>query len=73
MTKLLEQVIEKVHKLPPDRQDEIAEVIAMIADGECTYTPEQIEKMERGYRQTEAGEFAPEEKITALLDKYRTI
>ena len=73
MTKLLEQAIKAVRKLPPERQDELAEGLVMAAASakERTYTPEQIKAMREGYEQAEAGQFVSDEEVEALFAKFR--
>ena len=72
MTRLLEQAIAKLRQLPPESQNEIAEVVEGLAnDPRRDYTPEQTEKIERGLAQADAGDFVPEEQVAAFFAQYR--
>ncbi len=74
MTKLLEKAIEAVRKLPPERQDELAESLVMAAnDSRQKYTSEQINAMHEGLGQANSGHFASEKEIASLFAKYRNV
>ena len=72
MTKILEDVIEKVRRLPEDRQAYVAEVLEQIvaADGDLFVVPDEHRAaVLEGLRQAERGEFATDEELTALWKK----
>ena len=72
MIKVLEQAIEKIRKLPEDRQTYAAEVLEQIAaqqDGVFEIPDEHIAAVMEGLGQAERGEFASDEEIDALLNK----
>ena len=73
MTKLLEQAIEPLRKLPPQRQDELAEMITMAVGEETTpYTPGQLAAIDEGIRDADAGRFVNGMEVSALFAKYRS-
>lgn len=73
MTKLLEQAIESLRKLPPQRQDELAEVISMaVGEDAPAYTQSQLAAIDEGIRDADAGNFASDAEVAALFSKYRT-
>lgn len=70
MTKLLDAAIAKLQTLPPDVQDEAAEVLFAIASR--SETPIRLDAETRaavleGLEQVRRGEFASDEEIEALL------
>jgi predicted transcriptional regulator len=72
MTKVLEDAIEKVRKLPEDRQAYIAEVLEQIAaaGGDPFIVPEAHRAaVLEGLGQAERGEFASDEEMAALWKK----
>ena len=72
MTKVLEDAIEKVRKLPEDRQAYIAEVLEQIAaaGGDPFLVPEAHRAaVLEGLGQAERGEFASDEEMAALWKK----
>jgi DNA-binding protein H-NS len=72
MIKVLEQAIEKVRKLPEDRQAYAAEVLEQIAaqqEGVFEIPDEHIAAVMEGLEQAERGEFASDKEIDALLNK----
>ena len=73
MTKLLEQAIEAIRKLPPQRQDELAEVLSLAASDEAThYTSEQLAAIDEGVDDAEAGRFTTDAEVVALFAKFRS-
>ncbi len=70
MTKLLEQAIEEVRKLSPKRQDELAEVLVS-ATSKISHTPEQIQAIDEGIADANAGRFATDEEITKIFGSLR--
>lgn len=72
MTKVLEDVIEKVRRLPEDRQAYVAEVLEQIVanDGDLFVVPEEHRAgVLEGLEQAERGEFATDQEMAALWKK----
>jgi len=72
MTKVLEDAIEKVRRLPEDRQAYIAEVLEQIAaagDDLFVVPEEHRAAVLEGLAQAERGEFATDEEMAALWKK----
>jgi hypothetical protein len=74
MTKLLQEVIERVRGWPADKQDQAAQVLLDLeAQQASTYrlTPEQIQEVEDIQRQLLDGtmQFATDEEMAALWKK----
>lgn len=72
MTKVLEDVIEKVRRLPEDRQAYVAEVLEQIVanDGDLFVVPEEHRAaVLEGLEQAERGEFATDREMAALWKK----
>ena len=74
MIKALERAIEKVRKLPEDRQEYAAEVLEQIAeagDGFYVLTEEERRLVREGLAELDRGEAATAEQVRAVFDKYR--
>lgn len=72
MTKLLEEAIKAIRQLPEERQNELAELlVAATKEGGREYSQEQIEAIDAGLADAEAGRFATDEEVSALFSKYR--
>jgi len=74
MIKALEQAIEKVKKLPKERQEYAAEVLEQIAgagDGVYILTEEERRLVREGLDELDRGEAATQEEVRAVFDKYR--
>lgn len=72
MTKVLEDVIEKVRRLPEDRQAYVAEVLEQIVanDGDLFVVPEEHRAaVLEGLEQAERGEFAIDREMAAIWKK----
>ena len=72
MTKVLEDVIEKVRRLPEDRQAYVAEVLEQIVanDSDLFVVPDEHRAaVLEGLEQAERGEFATDEEMAALWKK----
>lgn len=72
MIKVLEQAIEKIKKLPQERQVLAAEVLEQIAsgDGEPFIVPEEDRAaVLEGLEQARRGEFASDDEMAALWKK----
>ena len=73
MTKLLDQAIEAVRKLPQHEQDEIARVVLQLTGSESEpvpLTPEEREALAISMAQAERGEFATDEEVRAVWKKH---
>jgi hypothetical protein len=71
MAKLLEQALEALRNLPPERQAELAEVITMAAEegsGHCSRA--QLDAIDEGI--ADAGRFASDTDVKALFAKFRS-
>ncbi|GJL82562.1 MAG: hypothetical protein DHS20C01_21960 [marine bacterium B5-7] len=73
MTQLLEQALSKVRSLPPERQDEIAEVVEQMATTHSDYTAEQTDKIKRGLAQADAGDFVSDAQVETFFAQYRNV
>lgn len=74
MIKILEEAIEKVKKLPKERQEYAAEVLEQIAEaGEEVYvlSDEERQLVREGLDELDRGEAASEAGVRAVFDKYR--
>jgi predicted transcriptional regulator len=72
MTKLLEDAIEKVRKLPEERQAYVAEVLEQIAaagSGVFVVPDEHRAAVLEGLAEAEQGDFATDEEMAALWKK----
>jgi len=72
MTKVLEDAIEKVRRLPEDRQAYVAEVLEQIAaaGSDVFVVPESHRAaVLEGLAEADRGEFASDEEVTALWKK----
>ena len=70
MTKLLDQALEKVRKLPDSTQDEIAEflvVLAARASGPVPLDDDTRSAVRESLLQARRGEFARDEEIAAIF------
>ena len=74
MIKVLEEAIEKVKKLPKERQEYAAEVLEQIVDaGDAVYllTDEERRLVREGLDELDRGEAATDAEVRAVFDKYR--
>jgi predicted transcriptional regulator len=72
MTKVLEDVIEKLRRLPEDRQAYAAEVLEQIvaSDGDLFVVPDEHRSaVLEGLEQADRGEFATDQEMAALWKK----
>lgn len=73
MTRLLEKAIAVVRKLAPERQDEVASMIlSASSEAPVEITHEELEAVEAGLADADAGRFAADEEVEALFAKFRT-
>jgi phage-related protein len=73
MTKLLEQAIEEVRKLPESEQDEAAELLfalSEIAKGPYQLSEEELAAVEKGLAAAERGEFATDEEMDEFFRRH---
>ncbi|MCC6949068.1 MAG: hypothetical protein IT539_14990 [Bradyrhizobiaceae bacterium] len=72
MTKLLEQAIAEVRKLPEADQDMAAEMLLSLArkdEPRYRLTPEQIEEVKLTLREVREGKIATDEQVVGLWRK----
>jgi predicted transcriptional regulator len=73
MTKLLEQAIEKVRKLPEADQDDTAKMLLWAieaAEGAIPVDDETAAAIDEGLAQARRGEFASETEVGALWKRH---
>ena len=73
MTKLLDQALEAVRKLPADSQDEIARAMLNLAGNDQNpepIDPEHLSAVMEGLAQANRREFATDEEIQAALRRF---
>ena len=72
MTKALEMAIEKVRRLPPDRQDLAAEMLEDLASSADVHvlSDEERRLVQEGLDELNRGEYASEEDVQKVLAKY---
>ena len=73
MTKLLEEALETVRRLPVESQDEIARAMLALAGSESEVVPlslEEREAIERSKAAAERGEFATEDQVREVWAKH---
>jgi len=74
MTKLLDEALETVRRLPPHDQDEIARAIIQLAGLDIavpvSLSPEEREAIARSKAAARSGEFATDEQVRAVWAKH---
>ena len=73
MTKLLQQALEAVQKLPSDNQDEIARAMLRLAgrDGEPEIIdPAHLPAVLEGLAQAKRGQFASDQAVEAVFRRF---
>ena len=73
MTKLLEQAIKAVRRLPPDSQDEIARTILHLAGSEVEpepVDPAHLAAVLEGLAQAKRREFATDDEVEAAFRRF---
>jgi hypothetical protein len=73
MTKLLQEAITKVQKLPEAEQDRVAELLLGFAEsGQKRYrlTDVQVAEVERAREEARAGKFASDEEMAELWRRF---
>ena len=74
MIKVLEKAIAKVRELSPERQAiaaEILEEFAATTDGVYQLSDEERKLVQVGLDELDRGEYATEEEVRAVFDRYR--
>ncbi len=74
MTKLLDKAIEAARRLTPEEQDEIAQMILSMAEGEDLdndIEPDHLAAINKGIAQADRREFATKERIAAVFRDVR--
>jgi hypothetical protein len=74
MTRLLEQAIEEVRKLPEPEQDEAAELLFALAEkakGPYRLSEDELVAIERGLAAADRGEFVTDEEVDALFGRRK--
>lgn len=75
MTDLLERAVERLRTLPPERQNEIAELLLILAEQEPAayeFTDEQLARIKAGLAEAKAGEFLSDDEVEALFRRPRS-
>jgi DNA-binding TFAR19-related protein (PDSD5 family) len=73
MTKLLEQALEAVRRLPPESQDEVARAMLHLAAGEGVpepVAPAHLEAVLEGLAQAQRREFATDSEIEEAFRRF---
>jgi hypothetical protein len=74
MTKLLEQAVTAVRRLPPEMQDHVARAMLAFADEETgevyILTPEEEAALAATEAEAARGEFATDEEVRAVWAKH---
>jgi hypothetical protein len=74
MTKLLDEAVETVRRLPPETQDEIARAMLALAGDESydvyVLTPEEEAAIAESEAEVARGEFAAGEEVRAVWAKF---
>jgi hypothetical protein len=74
MTKLLDDAISAVRRLPPSAQNEIARAMLVLAgdeqDGVYILTPEESAALAESEAEVERGEFATDDEVRAVWAKF---
>jgi hypothetical protein len=73
MTKLLDQAVEAVHRLPPGDQDEIARALLLLAGSDASeplpLSADEREAVRRSRAAAARGEFASDSQVHAVWAK----
>ena len=75
MTKVWDQLLQRVQSWPDEAQEELAQIVAEIEAelNESPYqpTPAELLGVERGLRDAAEGKFATPEQVEAVFAKFR--
>jgi predicted transcriptional regulator len=75
MTESLERAVAKLRSLPPARQDEIAQLLFVLAEQEpeaYEFSEEQLAKIKVGLAEADAGDFLSDDEVKALFRRSRS-
>ncbi len=75
MTDLLERAVAKLRSLPPERQNEIAELLFILAEQEPAayeFSEEQLAKIKVGLAEANAGTFLSDDEVEGLFRRSRS-
>ena len=73
MTKLLEQAIKAIRRLPAKRQDELAAAMLEVTKpSPGGYTEAQLAAIDEGIADADAGRFVSDEDIERFFARYRS-
>ena len=70
----IEAIFERVKTWPPERQDDAAAMLLRMEEQNAApyeLTEEELADLEEAEKEAERGEFATDEEIKALFDRYR--
>ena len=70
---MLQKALEKLSALPDERQDELAQMLILVAEKEqepYVLTPEERAAVEEGLAEIERGELATDEDVAAVYARY---
>ncbi len=73
MTSLLEQAVDTARNLPPQRQDEIAQIMLLFAGDESSLielSDEEYASFDISIEQANRGEFASDDEIKAIWARH---
>ena len=73
MTKLLEQALKAVRRLPPESQDEIARAMLHLAEGEPErepIAPDHLAAVLEGLAEAQRQEFASDAEVEAAFRRF---
>lgn len=75
MTKLLDEAIEKIRQLSPERQDELAVNLLALAEAGEVYRLSAEERAEvlAGLEEIERGEIATDEEVAVVKRRHRLL
>jgi predicted transcriptional regulator len=75
MTDRLERAVAKVKSLPQERQNEIAELLFILAEQEPAayeFSEEQLAKIRVGLAEADAGTFLSDDEVESLFRRSRS-
>jgi hypothetical protein len=70
MTDLLERAVAKLRSLPPSRQNEIAELLFVLAEQEpeaYEFSEQQLDRIKTGLAEADAKQFLTDEEVAVLF------
>lgn len=71
MSDLVERAVTTLRNLPPERQEELAQMLLFYADQEMVWlTPEEEADLAESLAQADRGEFATDEEVRAVWAKF---